>query len=222
MPVSVIRSIPVEQLNDVHAQSDDWGDETFEFCIFPSSSIQNYSLHGMILFDDDWQDFSEKISISIVEHVSNFSNNGGVVIGFAPNTFHEDVNCLLLRYFGIDSNTFSFTNYSRHLEPLRIIQDENKIFQKDVYFIPSRANWEPFFPFTWQNIALKKANSFLVGISQDQRVGFIQNEKNSFFVSCSFLLLDPTKKTDDVLLFIEDIMTSQAKNNPVSSIVNVE
>lgn len=221
MPVGITRSIPVEKLNDAHSQSTELGDKTFEYCIFPSNAVDHYVLHGILLFDDDWQDFSEKISTSIIDQVFDFADHGGVVLGFAPNSYHQDVNSLLLQYFGIDTNTFSFTNYSRHLEPLRIIQEEISVYQKDVYFIPSRANWEPFFPFSWNDISIRES-FVLAGISQDQRVGFIHNDKNCFFVSCSFLSLDPYKVSDDVLLFIEDIMSSQAGNNPVSSIAKLE
>jgi hypothetical protein len=221
VPVGIYRYIPINTLNDNLTQSSEVKDNTFEYCIVPSNDVNQYILHGMILFDDDWQDFSEKISFSITKQVFDFADHGGVVLGFAPNSYHEDVNHSLLQHFGIETNTFSFTNYSRHLEPLQIVQGDKNKYKKDIYFIPSRANWEPFFPFTWKDISINEKFK-LSGVTLDQRVGLIHNAKNCFFVSCSFLSLDPHKESDDVLALIEDIMTLHAGNNLVSSITKHE
>ncbi len=221
IPVTIHRNIPVHKLNDDLSRSTEVRDTTFEYCIFPSNAVDQYIFHGMLLFDDVWQDFSKKISSSIIQQVFNIADHGGVVLGFAPNSYHEDVNRSLLEHFGIETNTFSFTNYSRHLEPLHILQQESSVYQKDEYYIPSRANWEPFFPLTWGDIPVKEG-FVLAGTTSDQRIGLIHNAKNCFFVSCSFLSLDPEKKSDDVLVFIEDIITSQTGNNPVSSIAKRE
>jgi len=221
LPVSITRSIPVELLNDIYSPSTGVEEKKMEFCIFPSDAINNYSFHGLILYDDDWQDFSENTSIFIIKQIAQFANNGGVVLGFSPNGYYQEVNHLLLQFFGINSNTFSLTSYSRHLEPIHIIQEESNVYQKDIYFIPSRANWEPFFPFTWSDISIKE-EFVRAGVSLDKRVGLIHNAKNCFFVSCSFLSLDPYKESDDVLALIEDIMTLHAGNNLVSSITKHE
>ncbi len=221
VPVGITKNIPIEKLHDGQLQTTELNNKTFEYCIFPSNAMSQYTFHGMILFDDDWQDFSEKISSSIIKQVFDFADRGGVILGFAPNSFHDEVNRLLLHHFGMKTNTFSFTNYSRHLEPINIIQEESNVYQKDTYFIPSRANWEPFFPYTWDDISIKE-EFVRAGISLDKRVGLIHDARNCFFVSCSFLSLDPHKESDDVLVLIEDIMTSQAGNNPVSSIAKRE
>jgi hypothetical protein len=208
------QAIPVNQLNNVvnQVKHHSFQNKTIEFCIIPSHYVEDYRLEGMILFDNYWLGFSYSSFSPLVDYLETFADKGGIVIGFAPSTYQQKLNQKLVQFFGIATHTFSLTNYSRHLEPIIKISEDTGILEKEVYFIPSRANWEPFHTLAWKDVPLE-SNAVLLGVSLDQRIGCIQNEQNRFFVSCGFLSLDPFQRQDDVLALIVDLTGSQSRNN---------
>jgi hypothetical protein len=208
------QSIPINHVNREVNQlkHPSFQNTTLEFCSIPSHYVEDYRMDGMILFDNYWFGYSYKSFSPLVDYLETFSEQNGIVIGFAPSTYKQNLNQMLIQFFGIASNRFSLTNYSRHLEPIMKASEGNVLLQKEAYFIPSRANWEPFHTLVWKDVPLK-STATLLGSSLDQRIGFIQNEQNRFFVSCGFLSLDPLQYQDDVLALILDLVGSKSDNN---------
>jgi hypothetical protein len=203
--------IPLKEINLYYKKMN----KRCEYVFIPSHNYNHYTTNALLLFDHYWDHLEYRNQEELLQ---SYSTKGGVTIGASANTIHDRHQKLIVSFFGIPDIRYSHTNYSRHLESLHNKEFPHPVFNHSYYFIHSRANWEPLKDNFWFETNKIESNATRILLSEDSRISLWQSNLNRYFLSCSFLTLDPEAKTDSTRLLLDDILsTTEDKMIPLTT-----
>jgi hypothetical protein len=169
------------------------------------TSMDRLNIDMMVLYTPYFYDYPMQEALSYLEE---FEAKGGLTLGIlnlGQNQYGFPLN-EVQQFFGIDPDEkFTMKNTNDYKMKLQIKNDEEGLFSKDEYTMPSRFMLSS--DKKWNEIALEDAS--LIALSEDEKVAMIRS--GSRYLYSGFLSEKDFEAKDDALLFFMEMLSIPLK-----------
>jgi hypothetical protein len=169
------------------------------------TTMDRLNIDMLVLYTPYFYDYPMQEALSYLEQ---FEANGGLTLGIlnlGQNHYGFPLN-EVQQFFGIDKNEkFTMKNTNDYKMKLQIKNDQEELFSKDEYAMPSRFMLSS--EKNWKQIRLENAS--LLALSEDEKVAMIQS--GSRYLYSGFLSEKDFEAQDDALLFFMEMLSIPLK-----------
>lgn len=169
------------------------------------TTMDRLNMDMLVLYTPYFYDYPIQEALSYLE---DFENKGGITLGIlnlGQNHFGLPLNDVQ-EFFGFHPEVkFTMKNTNDYKMKLKIENDEQKIFSKDEYAMPSRFMLSS--EKNWDDIIMEDTN--LIALSEDKKIAMVQS--NSRYLYTGFLSEKDFEQGSDALLFFMEMLSIPLK-----------